>query len=46
MRQPMRVARSPFVLPNGERATRIGCRIVASDDVMEKIVKRFVIDCQ
>jgi hypothetical protein len=36
----------PFVLPNGERATRIGCRIVAADEVMEKIVKRFVIDFQ
>jgi hypothetical protein len=36
----------PTVLPSGERATRIGCRIVAADDVMEKIVKRFIIDFQ
>jgi len=36
----------PFVRPDGERGTRIGCRIVATNDVMEKIVKRFIIDCQ
>jgi hypothetical protein len=34
----------PTVLPDGERATRIGCRIVGADDVMEKIVSRFIID--
>ena len=36
----------PFVRPDGERGTRIGCRIVAANDVMEKIVKRFIIDFQ
>lgn len=36
----------PFVRPDGERGTRIGCRIVAPAEVMEKIVKRFIIDCQ
>lgn len=34
------------VLPSGERATRIGCRIAAASDVMEKLIKRFVIDFQ
>ena len=36
----------PFARPDGERGTRIGCRIVGASDVMEKIVKRFIIDCQ
>jgi hypothetical protein len=36
----------PFVRPDGERGTRIGCRIVAPTEVMEKIVKRFIIDFQ
>lgn len=34
----------PAVLPNGERATRIGCRIVAPDSVMEQLVRSFVVD--
>jgi c-di-GMP-binding flagellar brake protein YcgR len=34
------------VLPDGERATRIGCRIVGASDAMEKLVARFVIDCK
>lgn len=34
----------PTILPDGERATRIGCRIVAGNDVMEKLVGRFIID--
>ena len=34
----------PTVLPDGERATRIGCRIVAADAVMETLVGRFIID--
>ncbi|HET7198269.1 MAG TPA: flagellar regulator YcgR PilZN domain-containing protein [Burkholderiales bacterium] len=33
----------PTVLPNGERATRIGCRIVADDRAMEQLVGRFVV---
>jgi hypothetical protein len=34
----------PAVLPNGERATRIGCRIVADDRSMEQLVRLFVVD--
>ena len=34
----------PTVLPDGERATRIGCRIVAADAVMDALVGRFIID--
>jgi hypothetical protein len=34
----------PTVLPDGDRATRIGCRIVGADAVMEQIVRRFIID--
>ena len=34
----------PTVLPDGERATRIGCRIVGAADAMEKLVNRFIID--
>ena len=34
----------PAVLPNGERATRIGCRIIAEDSAMEQLVRLFIID--
>lgn len=34
----------PAILPDGERATRIGCRIVGADEAMEKVVNRFIID--
>jgi c-di-GMP-binding flagellar brake protein YcgR len=34
----------PTVLPNGERATRVGCRIVAEDPVMEQLVRLFIVD--
>lgn len=36
----------PFQRPDGERGTRIGCRVVAASEVMEKIVRRFIIDFQ
>lgn len=36
----------PTVLPDGERATRIGCRIVGEDGGMEKLIRRFIIDFQ
>jgi hypothetical protein len=32
------------VLPNGERATRIGCRIVAPESAMEQLVRSFIVD--
>lgn len=34
----------PTTLPDGERATRIGCRIVGTPDGMAVLVGRFVID--
>lgn len=34
----------PSVLPNGQRATRIACRILAPDPVMEQLVRCFVVD--
>ena len=34
----------PTVLPNGERATRIGCRIVAPESAMEQLVRSFIVD--
>ena len=34
----------PTLLPNGERATRIGCRILADDHAMEQLVRLFVVD--
>jgi hypothetical protein len=34
----------PTVLPNGERATRIGCRIIAGEPAMEQLVRLFVVD--
>ena len=34
------------VLHNGQRATRIGCRIVAEREKMEKIIRLFIIDLQ
>lgn len=34
----------PTMLPDGERGTRIGCRIVGEDPVMEKLVGRFIIN--
>ncbi|HEX7053441.1 MAG TPA: flagellar regulator YcgR PilZN domain-containing protein [Burkholderiales bacterium] len=36
----------PAVLPNGERATRIGCRILAPDWAMEQLVRLFVVDVE
>jgi hypothetical protein len=33
-------------LPNGESATRIGCRIVAERERLEKIIRLFIIDMQ
>jgi hypothetical protein len=36
----------PTILPDGERATRIGCRIVGSDQAMDQLVGRFIIDFQ
>lgn len=32
------------LLPDGKRATRIGCRIVAERDQLEKIIRLFIID--
>lgn len=48
-REPLSVAIEvghviPTVLPNGERATRIGCRILADDGVMEQLVRLFIVD--
>jgi hypothetical protein len=34
----------PSVLPNGERATRVGCRILADDEAMKQLVSLFIID--
>lgn len=34
----------PTILPDGERATRIGCRIVAPELAMEKLVASFVVN--
>ena len=34
----------PTVLPDGERATRVGCRITATEPVMEQLVARFFVD--
>lgn len=34
----------PTMLPNGERATRIGCRILADDPAMEQLVRSFIVD--
>jgi len=34
------------VLPDGKRATRIGCRIVAEREQLEKIIRLFIIDLQ
>ena len=34
----------PSVLPNGERATRVGCRILAEDPAMEQLVRLFIVD--
>lgn len=34
----------PSVLPNGERATRVGCRILAEDSAMEQLVRLFIVD--
>jgi hypothetical protein len=48
-REPLSVAVSvshviPTLLPNGERATRVGCRILADDPAMEQLVRLFVVD--
>ena len=34
----------PTLLPNGERATRIACRIVASDAQLEQLIGIFIVD--
>ncbi len=34
----------PTILPDGERATRIACRIVGAVDNMERVVRRFIVD--
>lgn len=34
----------PTLLPNGERATRIGCRIIAEERAMEQLVRLFIVD--
>lgn len=36
----------PTVLPDGERATRIGCRIVAGDGAMEQLIGRFIMQLE
>lgn len=33
-------------LPNGERASRIGCQIVGSPQDLEELVRLFIIDLQ
>ncbi|HYL22778.1 MAG TPA: hypothetical protein VEV21_00135, partial [Burkholderiales bacterium] len=33
-------------LPNGERATRIGCKIVSTPQNLEELVRLFIIDLQ
>jgi c-di-GMP-binding flagellar brake protein YcgR len=33
-----------IVLPNGQRASRIGCKIVGSREVMEELIRLFIID--
>ena len=45
------IATTPFwsalverLLPNGERATRVGCRILADDTAMEQLVRLFIVD--
>jgi c-di-GMP-binding flagellar brake protein YcgR len=35
---------SRTVLPNGERASRIGCTVVSSREVLENLVRLFVVD--
>ena len=34
------------ILPNGKRATRIGCRVAADREQIEKLIKLFIIDLQ
>ncbi|HWM43102.1 MAG TPA: flagellar regulator YcgR PilZN domain-containing protein [Burkholderiales bacterium] len=34
------------ILPNGKRATRIGCRVAADRAQLEKLIKLFIIDLQ
>jgi c-di-GMP-binding flagellar brake protein YcgR len=34
------------VLPDGRRATRIGCRIMAAREELEKIIRLFIVDLQ
>jgi hypothetical protein len=48
-REPLSVAVNvshviPTLLPNGERATRVGCRILADDTAMEQLVRLFIVD--
>ncbi|MGH6886472.1 MAG: hypothetical protein ACREGK_10415, partial [Geminicoccales bacterium] len=31
-------------LPNGERASRIGCQVVGSREVLEELIRLFIID--
>ncbi|HEV3010816.1 MAG TPA: flagellar regulator YcgR PilZN domain-containing protein [Burkholderiales bacterium] len=34
------------ILPDGKRATRIGCRVAADRDQLEKLIRLFIIDLQ
>lgn len=36
----------PTLLPDGERATRIACQIVGTNEALEQIVRRFIIDLE
>lgn len=36
----------PTILPDGERATRVACHLVGTQEVMEKLVSQFIIDFQ
>jgi c-di-GMP-binding flagellar brake protein YcgR len=35
---------SRIVLPNGERASRVGCTVVSSREVLENLIRLFIID--
>ena len=35
---------SRIVLPSGERASRIGCKVVSSRDALEELIRLFIID--
>lgn len=34
----------PTILPNGQRATRIACRIIAPEQTMEQLVRTFIVE--